>query len=199
VAPILSRLGVLHPALDIWLELVDRPVDLLAEDFDLDLRMGEPAQPQLIGHLLARHSRVLCAAPAYLERRGRPRTLADLAAHECLLFRDRDRAFGNWRLLGPNGMESVRVTGRFGSNHADVIRGWCLDGHGILLLAAWDVAGLLRVGRLERVLPAWREPADIWAMTTARRQQSARVRVCIDFMAQALASGPDALDLALGD
>ncbi|WP_028311549.1 LysR family transcriptional regulator [Derxia gummosa] len=190
VAPLLSAFGARHPALDLWLELVDRPVDLQAEGFDIDLRMGEPAEPRVIAHLIARNSRVLCAAPDYLARRGTPRTLADLAGHDCLLFRDRDRAWGNWRLLGPDGMASVRVTGRFGSNHADVIRQWCLDGHGVLLLAEWDMAPLLAEGRLVRVLPEWREPADLWALTTSRREQSAKVGACLDWLKTELRVSP---------
>jgi DNA-binding transcriptional LysR family regulator len=61
--------------------------------------------------------RLLCAAPAYLQQRGTPKTLAELAQHDCLLFRERDQRFGVWRLHGPHGEESVKVTGPMASNH----------------------------------------------------------------------------------
>jgi len=199
VSHVLSLLQHSHPRLDIWLELVDRRVDLIGEGFDIDIRVGEPTQPQLIAHRIVESSRILCAAPGYLARRGHPKSLADLAQHDCLVFRDREQAFGVWRLQGPNGTETVKVTGRFGSNHSDVVRNWGIDGNGILLLSVWDIASQLKDGSLVRVLPAYREPADVWAMTSSRSQDSAKVRICVDFMKRHLSTGEFALQTALPD
>lgn len=194
VAPILSALGKRHPRLEVWLELLDRRVDLIAENFDLDIRVGDPTQPQLIAQRLVQSRRILCAAPDYLNRRGHPRSIAELAEHECLLYRERDQPFGIWRLTGPRGIESVKVTSRFSSNHSDVVKGWSIDGKGICLLSVWDVAQALHEGRVVRILPSHHEPADIWAMTSTRSAGSAKVRVCVDFLKRQLAQGPHALD-----
>lgn len=193
VSHVLSLLQARYPRLDIWLELLDRRVNLVEEGFDIDIRVGEPAQPQLVAHRIAQSCRVLCAAPAYLERRGAPRLPAELAQHDCLVFRDREQAFGVWRLDGPGGLQTVKVTGRIGSNHSDIVLNWGLDGHGILLLSVWDIAAHLRDGSLVQVLPAYREPADVWAMTSSRSTASAKVRVCLEFMRQELAHGRHAL------
>lgn len=197
VAPILSALGRRYPRLDVWLELLDRRVDLIGENFDIELRVGDPSQPQLIAQRMVQSRRLLCASPAYLAQRGAPRTVAELADHECLLFRERDQPFGVWRLSGPKGIESVKVASRYSSNHSDVVRGWCLDGRGICLLSVWDVTALLREGSLVRLLPTHDEPADIWAMTSARSAQSAKVRVCLEFLREQLVQGPYALDTRL--
>ena len=114
LSPILAELHRQHPELDIWLELMDRRVDLLAEGFDIDVRMGEVTEPHLVTHLVAENARVLCAAPSYLARRGMPRSLPDLASHDCLLYRERHQTFGVWRLQGPCGTESIKVTGPVG-------------------------------------------------------------------------------------
>lgn len=193
VAPVLSELAKRYPALEIWLEVVDRPVDLIAEGIDLDLRIGEVNQPNLIAHRIAASSRILCAAPSYLERRGDPKTLADLAQHACLVLRERDQAFGVWRMIGPGGLETVKVTGALSSNNADMVRRWAHDGHGILLVSIWDVAASLDAGELIHILPAYRQPADVWAVTTARLGNSAKVRVCVRFLQEQLAQGPYAL------
>jgi LysR family transcriptional activator of dmlA len=129
-----------------------------------------------------------------LKQSGSPRSVGELAEHECLLYRERDQPFGIWRLTGPRGVESVKVTSRFSSNHSDVVRGWSLDGNGICLLSVWDIARPQLDGRAVRVLPAYYEPADIWAMTSTRSAGSAKVRVCLEFLKRQLVHGPNALN-----
>jgi len=69
-----SELARLYPSLRIHLELLDRPVDLLGEGFDIDVRIGGEYEPHLIVKRISANRRVLCAAPAYLERHGTPRS-----------------------------------------------------------------------------------------------------------------------------
>lgn len=196
VAPALALLGKQFPKLEIWLELVDRRVDLIAEGIDIDIRVGDVGEPHLIAHRVLKSERILCAAPAYLERHGSPASLADLAQHDCLLFRERDQAFGVWRFDGPGGQETIKVSGRVGSNHSDVVRGWAIDGYGIIMLSNWDVAAEIRDGRIVRVLPAWSQPADVWAVTPARLASTAKVRLSIEFLTRHLRHGPFALQQA---
>jgi len=193
VAPIVSRMAMAYPKLEIWLELVDRPVDLYSESFDVDIRIGKVPEPYLIGHRVAESSRVLCASPQYLARHGTPKSLVELTQHQCLAQRERDQIFGVWRLEGPNGGESVKVTGPLASNDSDVVRRWGLDGLGIMLRTEYDIADSVRAGELVHVLAQYRQPADVWAVTTARLAQSAKIRVCVEFFREHLAQGPFAL------
>jgi LysR family transcriptional regulator, transcriptional activator for dmlA len=197
LSPILAELHRAHPELEIWLELMDRRVDLLAEGFDIDIRMGEVSEPHLITHLVTENVRVLCAAPDYLARRGTPKTAADLANHDCLLYRERHQTFGSWRLQGPHGEETVKVTGPIGSNHSDIVCNWAMEGHGIILLASWDVASALKSGTLQRVLPDYRQEANVWAVTAARLQTSPKLRACTQFIMKRLRRGPHALDTSI--
>ncbi|WP_079227541.1 LysR substrate-binding domain-containing protein [Pseudomonas putida] len=184
VAPALSELAARYPRLDIRLDVHDRLVDLAAEGVDLDIRVGDQIAPNLIAKRLARNWRVLCAAPDYLARRGTPKTLADLASHDCLVIKERDHPFGLWHLEGPAGEESVRVTGALSSNHGEVVHQWCLDGRGIVLRSWWDVHDSLADGRLVQVLEGYRQSADIWAVYTAPLAGSAKVRVAVEFFRQ---------------
>ncbi|WP_042879509.1 LysR family transcriptional regulator [Cupriavidus necator] len=197
VAPVLSLLRQQHPGLEAWLELLDRRVDLIGESFDLDIRVGEVEEPHLIARKIATGSRVLCAAPAYLARRGMPEHPTELPRHDCLLLRERDQAFGVWRLQGPDGWETVKVTGPMASNHSDVTHQWALEGFGIIMASVWDVAASVRAGELVRVLPDWQQPADIWAVTSARASASVRMRVCLEFLKTQLSQGPHALATSL--
>ncbi|MDH4582457.1 LysR family transcriptional regulator [Pseudomonas sp. BN415] len=197
VSPVLSLLRQRHPGLEVWLELLDRRVDLIGENVDIDLRVGEVHEPHLIAHKIAESHRMLCAAPSYLAQRGHPRSLADLAQHDCLLFRERELSFGVWRLAGPNGEETVKVTGPMASNHSDVVRQWAHEGHGVIMASVWDVAPSIRAGKLVRVLPAYQQAADVWAVTAARASGSAKVKLCIEFLKEQLTQGPHALDTRL--
>jgi LysR family transcriptional activator of dmlA len=198
LAPILSLLRQRYPGLETWLEVLDRRVDLIGEGFDIDLRVGEVHEPHLIAHKIVSSSRVLCAAPAYLARRGMPASLSELARHDCLVFRDREQSFGAWRLHGEGGIKTVKVYGPMASNHSDIVLQWALDGHGIILASIWDVADSLETGALVRVLPGCDEPADVWAVTPARSTGSAKIRTCIAFLKEQLVQGPFALRTKAG-
>jgi len=182
VAPALSELAKRYPELELRLDLFDRTVDLVAEGFDLEIRVGEHTSPQHIGRRLVRNQRVLCAAPSYLAERGTPSCLADLDAHDCLMIKERGNALGVWQLRGHEQEHNVRVQGRLSSNHGEVALQWALDGRGILLRSLWDVQSLLSAGHLVHVLVAYSQPADVWALYPSRLAQSGKLRVCVEFL-----------------
>src|SRR5574343_443524 len=97
LAPALSELARKFPRLEIQVELLDRPVDLIDEGFQLDIRIGQVHEGNVSKRRIARNRRILCAAPAYLERFGIPTSLDDLKAHRCIPIRERDQDFGRWR------------------------------------------------------------------------------------------------------
>lgn len=198
LSPILALLKVRYPGLNIWLELLYRRVDLLAEGVDIDIRMEEVSEPHLIAHPLMKNIRILCAAPGYLDKNGRPRTLSDLTRHDCLLYRDFHQTFGTWTMEGPSGTESVRINGPMGSNHSDIVWNWMHAGMGVGLFSSWDVASALNSGALERVLPDYFQPANIYAVTAGRIENSSKLKLCLSFIAEQLRSGPYALDTSLG-
>ncbi|MDB5932671.1 MAG: LysR family transcriptional regulator [Massilia sp.] len=193
IGPVLSLLAQRYPALDITLDVVDRRVDLVAENIDLDVRVAPVDEPHLVAHRIAESTRKLYAAPAYLARRGHPASGAELSQHDCLVLRDRNQPFGIWRLNGPGGAEKVKVSGRLSSNNSEIVRGWAIDGHGIALPTRWDAHADVLAGRLVPVLPDYSQPADIWAASTVRLSNSAKVRVCVRFLQEQLAEGPFAL------
>lgn len=187
VAPAISVLARQYPELDIQLELLDRPVDLMAEGFHLDIRVGQVQETHLIARRLAGNARVLCASPGYLESHGRPQRLTELAQHKCIVIRERDQDVGRWKLSGPNGPETVRVSGPLMTNNGELVHQWAIDGHGIILRSTWDVGASIADGHLERVLPAYSQEADVWAIYPTRLEMSAGVRVCVQFMESWLA------------
>lgn len=184
VAPAIGALVERHPQLQVRLEVFDRLIDVAAEGFDLDVRVGNEAAPHLIKRRLADNHRVLCAAPAYVARRGLPRTPAELAGHDCLAIKERDHPFGVWQLRCEGREQALKVSGPLSSNHGEIALRWALDGHGVVLRSLWEVAPLLAEGRLVQLLPGCIQPANVWAVYPTRLERSAKLRVAVEFLAQ---------------
>lgn len=182
LAPALSALAKRYPKLELQLELLDRPVDLVGEGFQLDIRLGAVQEPNLICRLIANNHRVLCAAPSYLAQHGTPPSLRALADHQCLVIRERDQAVGRWTLKGPQGLETVKVAGALSANNGEVVHRWAIDGLGIILRSIWDVGPSIKRGALVHVLPAFSQEAPVWAVYPSRLSNSAKVRVCVEFL-----------------
>jgi LysR family transcriptional regulator, transcriptional activator for dmlA len=182
VGPALSLLVEQHPALQVRFEVFDRLVDVAAEGFDLDIRVGDEIAPHLIAKKLAENHRVLCAAPSYLERRGTPASLAELASHDCLIIKERDHPFGVWRLRHGKQESTIKVRGPLSSNNGEMAVQWAVGGRGIVLRSLWDVGGLLASGELVQILPDYTQEAKIWAVYHSRLSTSAKVRTCVEFL-----------------
>ena len=187
VAPALDALAMDFPGLQIRFEVFDRLVDVGAEGFDLDVRVGDEIAPHHIAKKLASNHRIICASPEYLAKNGTPKTLADLVNHNCLIIKERDHPFGLWRLRSGAEEESVKVRGSLSSNHGEIVVQWAVQGHGVILRSIWDVAHHLESGRLVEILPGWIQVANIWAVYPARLENSAKIRVCIQGLQTALA------------
>lgn len=182
LAPALSELARRFQQLEIQVELFDRPVDLVDEGFQLDIRIGQVREGNVIKRRIARNRRVLCAAPAYLERNGMPQSLDDLKGHRCIPIRERDQDFGRWELNGPEGQVSIKVSGPLSANNGEIVRQWAIDGHGIILRSTWDISREIESGLLLPVLPQYFQQADVWAVYPSRLSVSAKVKVCVEFL-----------------
>ena len=182
LAPALSELARRFPRLEIQVELLDRPVDLVDEGFQLDIRVGQVREGGVIKRRIARNRLILCASPAYIDRFGMPHSLDELKTHRCIPIRERDQDFGRWELEGPGGVAVVKVGGPLSANNGEIVRQWAIDGHGIILRSTWDVRGDLEAGRLVAVLPDYAQPADVWAVFPSRLSVSAKLRVCVEFL-----------------
>ncbi|MGI4982617.1 MAG: LysR family transcriptional regulator [Janthinobacterium lividum] len=187
IAPLVSAFARCHPDVEVQMEVTDRPVDLVESGFDLAVRFGALPDRRLNARRIMSNRRFLCASPAYLERHGEPSSLADLARHQCIVHRQNDDAYGIWRFTQGDQTEIVKVRGALSSNDGDIVLGWALDGHGILVRSEWDLAKYVRSGRLRIVLAGYTlPPADLFVYYPSWRNQPARARAFIDFIAERL-------------
>ncbi|MGI4862155.1 MAG: LysR substrate-binding domain-containing protein [Janthinobacterium lividum] len=183
IAPLVSAFARRYPDVEVQVEVTDRPVDLVESGFDLAIRFGALPDKRLNARRIMSNRRFLCASPGYLARYGEPASLADLARHQCIVHRQNDDAYGIWRFTQGDQTEVVKVRGALSSNDGDIVLGWALDGHGILVRSEWDLAKYVRSGRLRIVLPGFTlPPADLFVYYPSWRNQPARARAFIDFV-----------------
>lgn len=151
VLPCLPAFLAAHPEAELTVDLSDQYTDLLDGTYDLAVRIGAKIGAGLTAYRLATSGRVLCAAPAYLDKAGVPHTLRDLAGHR-LLAADGQLP---WELDGPEGSVSFSGRSAVHTNSSEVVRELAIGGCGIALRSLWDVAGELETGALVRVLPQY--------------------------------------------
>lgn len=183
IAPLVSEFARRYPEVEVQMEVTDKPVDLVESGFDLAIRFGALPDKRLNARRILSNRRFLCASPAYLQRHGEPVSLADLSRHRCIIHRQNDDAYGIWRFVHQEHSEVVKVHGMLSSNDGDIVLGWALDGHGILIRSEWDIAKYLASGRLRIVLPEFALPsADLFVYYPSWRNQTLRARAFIDFL-----------------
>lgn len=183
IAPMVSRFFRRFPEVSVQLQLTDRPIDLVEESFDVGIRFGTLPDSRLAARRILSNQRFLCAAPAYLKKHGMPGSPEELSMHHCILHRQNNEAPTLWKLNRGRRVESVRIRSGLASNDGDVVLGWALDGHGILIRSEWDAARYIESGRLQRLLPEWKLPsADLFAYYPSRQNMSAKVRAFVDFV-----------------
>ncbi|WP_315708318.1 LysR family transcriptional regulator [Brenneria uluponensis] len=187
VAPLISSFSQQHPELEIQLRLASLPVNMLDAGVDIDIRVGEPPDSRLIAHKLMSNPRILCAAPAYLERAGTPTTVAELVAHNCLVLRQYESDYALWRFYRDGEELTHRAFGNLSSNDGETIVHYALDGQGIILRSFWDVKAHLERGELVALLTDFKTPdADIYAVYQHRRHVPVRINTFILYLKQHL-------------
>jgi DNA-binding transcriptional LysR family regulator len=186
LAEIIARFVRQYPKIRVELVLTSRSVDLVEEGIDLALRAGVLRDSPLVARKIAATPLGLFAAPSYLRRRGKPKTLRELGQHDCVLYRP-EAGKNMWRLTGPKGEASVEVTGSIGSDDMSFNAHAVVAGAGIALLPTAVAASSLDEGMLVRVLPDYAVTGGaVYIVSPASRHQLARVRLLRDFLVSAL-------------
>ncbi|MFP5481035.1 MAG: LysR substrate-binding domain-containing protein [Alphaproteobacteria bacterium] len=186
IAPRVPAFKELYPQIDLRLRLSDRGIDVVAEGIDVAFHLGLLDDSTLKVRTIADCPRLLCASPAYVARRGMPEDGAALVRdrHDCLNLRFPGAKEFQWTLLTPEGPRRFEITGPFESDDGDVLTGWALDGHGIVLKPQLEVAEHLRSGALVPVATATPPlPVQLSTLSQHRRLKDPKVQLFTDFIA----------------
>lgn len=188
-APVVSRFLDAHDGVEVELLLNDRNIDLIEEGIDVALRIGQLADSGLTVRPVGHVRRLWVASPAYLKRRGTPRTPAELAGHEALFGTSRSTI--DWVFAGARRGAPAHMTGRLRVDDVETRLRAARDGRGIAQLLSYQVAEDLAAGRLVRLLQAWeRPPLPVHLVTKGRAHRAPKIEAFLDFAAKRLLALP---------
>lgn len=186
ILPRLKHFLALHPDLTVDLVLDDRHIDLLEAGIDVALRMGTLGDSGMTAQRIARERRVVVGTPAYFAAAGEPRTPADLAAHQVVMFAQ-GASSEPWAFRRGACEISVAVTGRVSVTAAEGVRAAVFSGLGLAVVSVCMFADELANGTVKAVLGDWTLPSvDLWAVYPGGRLVSARTRAFVAFVQQEL-------------
>lgn len=189
IVPIVDRFLDQHREVSVELNLTDGFVDLVSQGLDFAVRYGTLADSSLKVKPIGENRRVVCAAPGYLERMGKPLHPDELHGHDCIVMRFGINSDHQWSFLVDGKPYSVAVRSRRMANHGELVRRWALQGHGLCLKSVWDVQADLDGGRLIEVLaPYSAARTALQIVYPGTRSQPRRVRALIEAIATELAA-----------
>lgn len=182
IIPRLNTFLSAHPDLQIDVRLDDRHIDLIEQGIDVALRMGTLPDSSMTARHLAQTRRHVIATPRYIQSNGIPKTPAELAQHEAVVY---SPSGGNtaWDFQRGDTVISVMVTGRISVSAAEGLRAAVLADMGITIASEWMFASEIRNGEVQTLLDDWTlPPIDVWALFPTGRMVSAKARAFADFV-----------------
>ena len=182
ILPVLPTFLAKYEDIQISATFSDRKVDFSQDQIDIAIQFTEQIEDQsLFARKIAHNRRVICAAPAYLEREGCPQTPKDLERHNCLQLSTVSR-FNDWHFKEFEA-QGFSLRSNFEANSADALYHATLAGIGVSRLSTYLVNDDLQNGRLIRILPNYEDNgSDIYAVYSARQNLPPKVRVFIDHL-----------------
>lgn len=185
LGPAITAFLQTHPDIEFDLDFNDRQVDLLAEGFDLAIRIASLPDSSLIARRLAPIQAVMCASPAYLERMGTPQAPEQLVKHRCLVYNLISNS-DNWNVHDTAGQSiKTRIIPYLKASNGEFLRDAAVGGLGIVLLPAFIVYREIERGALVPILTGYHyTQLAAYAIYPQTRHLSQRVRAFVDFLSK---------------
>lgn len=187
----IATFSKLHPKVRFQLDLNDRRVDLIEENFDVAIRIGRLTDSSLIARRLFDVKAVVCASPHYLNVHGRPETPQDLQNHDCLVYSNLADP-GKWQYEDRDGNTGVApITATLTASSGDFLCNAAAHGMGIVIQPTFIASQAIRAGQLVPILTEYTFPiSPAYAVYPPTRHLSYRVRALIDFLAEKFSGTP---------
>jgi DNA-binding transcriptional LysR family regulator len=180
VAPALAEFTAIYPDVSIELDTRMGMVDIVAEGYDLAIRMSALADSSLVARKVAPRRLPVCGSPAYFKQHGKPKVPDDLRAHNCLTLPNM-----SWRFAYPDAVRTVKVRGSWTSDNASALVVAAVRGMGLVRFASYYMNEELLQGELIPVLEKYEvQDAATWIVYADRHHLPTRVRYLIDFLAE---------------
>lgn len=182
-----------HPDLRVDVLLDDRNVDLLEAGIDVALRMGTLGDSSMTARKIGQSRRMVVGTPAYFKAHGTPKSPADLAGHEAIVYELRGGGSA-WSFRRGSSEVAVVVSGRMRVTAAEGVRAAVLADMGLAVASEWMFAPEIGSGAVKVVLKEWTlPPVDLWAVFPTGRMASAKARAFVAFVEETLGLATDAV------
>lgn len=176
ITPIALSLMKNYPELSIELSFTEKLVDLIKEDYDIAIRVGELNDSSLKAYKIAVRKEYLCASPKYLKEYGHPKTPDDLRNHKCLVG-----SSDQWTFQEKKSQRAYRVKGQLKSNNGRVLLKATLQGFGISKLPGVYVKEWIDKGKLTPLLQDYLpHEIPIWAITSADKADKLKTKIFLE-------------------
>lgn len=184
----LHRLLGRYPGVELQLSFSDLAINLVEQEVDVAVRIGERSDATLVGRRLRRPRWVTVASPNYLARAGEPREVGELSGHSCLLFARPSGQIAEWSFASPDGEPRTFVSERpVLLDHGDLLVDAAVAGLGLAQVFDFMVRDNVRRGELVEVLAQRSVPGPpIYALCLPGRQKAPKIRAFIDFAVEVL-------------
>lgn len=186
--PILPEFRRAYPEVELDIDFNDRIVDVIEEGLDAVIRSGELTDSSLMSRRIGPFRFMLCAAPAYLERRSVPQVPKDLEKHDCLRFRFPTTAeLQDWSLTDAGTANPFRLPAALTCNNMEALRAAAISGLGIAYMPDFLAQDAIASGALRTVLDEYLvDPGQFSILWPSSRHLSPKLRVFVDFVCERL-------------
>lgn len=182
IAPNLPMFIAAHPNLHIEVEFNDKKIDLVAEGYDMALRIGYMEDSSLVSRKISTESMHFVASPSYLATHGTPQTPDDLEAHDGLLYKTRMNQV-NWQGSRVHHTQRFKIKSKAVSNNGLALLDMAKAGLGIVNLPRFILGDALDKGELVEVLSEYKQQKlEIHVVYPNRRHLPLKVRAFIEFL-----------------
>lgn len=190
IAPTFAGFLARYPRIRINAHFTDSIVDVVADGFDVAIRVGVLSDSAMTTRRMAAYRNILVASPEYLKAHGHPRTPAELRTHACLGFPNHPY-WPDWMLSRDGKRQPVRPNCSLVADNSEVLLMAACEGTGIALLPDWLVGPAVITGTLTPVLREWTGEGDggVYAILPTGRMVPAKVRLFVDYVAAHIRSG----------
>ena len=191
VTPWLDEFVATYPNLSLKLNVSDSNIDFYRDSVDMALRYGSPNDASLYGFKICDVPTLLCATESYLQTHGTPQKPEDLAAHNGLFYQLHDvihntwafshKGVGNKEASNKEKSHKIKMKGNRASNDGDLVRRWCVAGHGLAIKSCLDMAADLLAGNVVTVMPDYQpRSTELWLICPSRQSITPAVRLLRD-------------------
>lgn len=170
-----------HPKLSLRVSISDSNIDFYRDPVDIALRYGSPTDTNLYGFKICNVPGLLCASPEYLQQHNAPKHPNDLSQHNGLFYQMHEMVHDVWAFTKGDEHFKIKMAGDRIANDAEIVRRWCVAGHGLAVKSCLDMSTDLLAGRLVNLMPDYKPRAtELWLVCPSRQSITPAMRLLRD-------------------